>query len=172
MTLVRALAERAHEISGATLTVSVPQFDLGPFIETGWSVEIENFIGPLGRPYENEGLAPYSPLPFSLTFKANDERPDEAKPLDVVLAVAAPPNQPGTDLLRPPVLVQARTRPACTEGRRSRSIPRSSAPLATCSCPLMKSTRWWRSSRRGRAVKPFSKSPPHSLRIDAPPSRR
>ena len=73
----------------------MPQFDLGPFIEAGWSVEIENFIGPLGRPYENEGLAPYSPLPFSLTFKANDERPDEAKPLDVVLAVAAPPNSLG-----------------------------------------------------------------------------
>ena len=95
MTLVRALAERAHEISDATLTVSVPQFDLRPFIEAGWSVEIENFIGPLGRPYENEGLAPYSPLPFSLTFKANDERPDEAKPVDVVLAVAASPNSLG-----------------------------------------------------------------------------
>ena len=95
MTLVRALAERAHEISDATLTVSVPQFDLRPFIEAGWSVEIENFIGPLGRPYENEGLAPYSPLPFSLTFKANDERPDEAKPVDVVLAVAAAPNSLG-----------------------------------------------------------------------------
>ena len=117
MTLVRALAERAHEVSDATLTVSVPQFDLGPFIEAGWSVEIENFIGPLGRPYENEGLAPYSPLPFSLTFKANDERPDEAKPLDVVLAVAARPNQPGTDHLRTPVLVQARSRPARAEGR-------------------------------------------------------
>ena len=95
MTLVRALAERAHEISDATLTVSVPQFDLRPFNEAGWSVEIENFIGPLGRPYENEGLAPYSPLPFSLTFKANDERPDEAKPVDVVLAVAASPNSLG-----------------------------------------------------------------------------
>ena len=95
MTLVRALAERANEINDATLTVSVPQFDLRPFIEAGWSVEIENFIGPLGRPYENEGLAPYSPLPFSLTFKANDERPREAKPLDVVLAVAAAPNSHG-----------------------------------------------------------------------------
>ena len=95
MTLIRALAERAHEISDATLTVSVPQFDLGPFIEAGWSVEIENFIGPLGRPYENEGLAPYSPLAFSLTFKANDERPRESKPIDVVLAVAAAPNSLG-----------------------------------------------------------------------------
>ncbi len=95
MTLVRALSERAHEISGATLTVSVPQFDLGPFIEAGWNVEIENFIGPIGRPYENEGRAPFSPLAFSLTFKANDERPAEAKPIDVVLAVAAPPNSQG-----------------------------------------------------------------------------
>ena len=108
MTLIRALAERAHEISDATLTVSVPQFDLGPFIEAGWNVEIENFIGPLGRPYENEGLAPFSPLAFSLTFKANDERPSESKPIDVVLAVAAAPNSLGQITFRTPVLVQAR----------------------------------------------------------------
>ncbi len=93
--LVAALAERAQEIEGATLTVAVPQFDVGPFLEAGWNVEIENFIGAYGRPYENEGLAPYSPLPFSLTFKANDERPSEAKPIDVVLITVAPPNSHG-----------------------------------------------------------------------------
>ena len=95
MKLVAALAERAQEIEGATLTVAVPQFDVGPFLEAGWNVEIENFIGTYGRPYENEGLAPYSPLPFSLTFKANDERPSEAKPIDVVLITVAPPNSHG-----------------------------------------------------------------------------
>ena len=95
MALMKALAERAGEVRGATLCVSVPQFDVGPFLDAGWNVEIENFIGPYGRPYENEGIAPYSPLAFSLTFKATDERPDEAKPIDVALATVSRPNGHG-----------------------------------------------------------------------------
>ncbi len=93
MTLIRALAERAHEVRGATLSVAVPQFDVGPFLDAGWKVEIENFIGPYGRPYENDGLAPYLPLAFSLTFKSLDERPDSSKPIDVALVTVAPPNK-------------------------------------------------------------------------------
>ncbi len=95
MTLVAALAERAREIRDATLSVSVPQFDVGPFLNAGWKVEIENFIGPYGRPYENDGKAPYLPLAFSLTFKSPDERGDEAKPIDVALVTVAPPNKHG-----------------------------------------------------------------------------
>ncbi len=93
--LLRALADRAHEVKDATLAVSVPQFDLAPFIDAGWKVEIENFIGPYGRPYENEGLAPYSPLAFSLTFKAQDERTNESKPIDVALVTVSRPNRQG-----------------------------------------------------------------------------
>ena len=95
MTLIAALAERAHEIRDATLSVAVPQFDVGPFLDAGWKVEIENFIGPYGRPYENDGLAPYLPLAFSLTFKSPDERDGEAKPIDVALVTVAPPNKHG-----------------------------------------------------------------------------
>ena len=95
LTLIRALADRASEIEGATLTVAVPQFDVGPFLEAGWDVEIENFIGPYGRPYEHKGMAPYSPLAFSLTFKAADERPAESKPIDVALVTVAHPNKHG-----------------------------------------------------------------------------
>ena len=95
ITLVRALAERAHEVSDATLSVAVPQFDIGPFLKAGWKVEIENFIGTYGRPYENDGLAPYLPLAFSLAFKSPDERQDEAKPIDVALVTVAPPNKHG-----------------------------------------------------------------------------
>ena len=95
MTLIAALAQRAHEVSDATLSVAVPQFDVGPFLDAGWKVEIENFIGPYGRPYENDGLAPYLPLAFSLTFKSPDERGDEAKPIDVALVTVAPPNKHG-----------------------------------------------------------------------------
>ena len=94
-TLLNALAERAHEIKGAMLSIAVPQVDLGPFLDAGWNVDIENFIGPYGRPYENEGRAPYSPLAFSLTFKAVDERPAESKPVDVALVTVAPPNRQG-----------------------------------------------------------------------------
>lgn len=95
LTIIRALADRADAVKGATLCVSVPQFDLAPFLDAGWNVEIENFIGPYGRPYENEGAAPYSPLAFSLTFKTVDERPREAKPIDAALAVVSRPNRRG-----------------------------------------------------------------------------
>ncbi len=95
LTLIRALADRASEIEEATLTVAVPQFDVGPFLEAGWDVEIENFIGPYGRPYEHKGMASYSPLAFSLTFKAADERPAESKPIDVALVTVAHPNKHG-----------------------------------------------------------------------------
>ena len=95
MSLIRALAERASEVKDATLSVAVPQFDVGPFLDAGWKVEIENFIGPYGRPYENDGQAPYLPLAFSLTFKSADERGSEAKPIDVALVTVAPPNKHG-----------------------------------------------------------------------------
>ena len=95
ISLLRALAARAHEVKGASLSVSVPQFDLGPFLDAGWNVDVENFIGPYGRPYENAGQAPYSPLAFSLTFKGYDERPNESKPIDVALVTVAPPNRQG-----------------------------------------------------------------------------
>ena len=57
MSLIRALAERASEVKDATLSVAVPQFDVGPFLDAGWKVEIENFIGPAGRPYETRTTA-------------------------------------------------------------------------------------------------------------------
>ena len=95
MSLIRALAERASEVKDAILSVAVPQFDVGPFIDAGWKVEIENFIGPAGRPYENDSQAPYLPLAFSLTFKSPDERGSEAKPIDVALVTVAPPNKHG-----------------------------------------------------------------------------
>jgi len=95
MAIIGALADRADTVRGATLCASVPQFDLAPFLDAGWNVEVENFIGPYARPYENEGAAPYSPLAFSLTFKAADERPREAKPVDVALVTVSRPNRRG-----------------------------------------------------------------------------
>ena len=113
MSLIRALAERAREVSGATLSIAVPQFDVGPFLDAGWNVEIENFIGSYGRPYENDGIVPYAPLAFSLTFKSPDERPDTAKPIDVALVSVAPPNRHGQITFGPPGMVQAWFRSTC-----------------------------------------------------------
>lgn len=95
LALVDALIARGPELSGVTVCVSVPSFDVGRMLEAGFQVEIENFIGPLGRPYENDGTAPYLPLGFSLTFKTQDDRPESSKPIDAVLVTAAPPNENG-----------------------------------------------------------------------------
>ena len=95
MTLVAALIARGSELSDVTVSISTPGFDVGSLLDAGFHVEVENFIGPFARAYENEGVAPYLPLGFSLTFKTNDERPDTAKPIDVALVTATPPYENG-----------------------------------------------------------------------------
>ena len=95
MTLVAALIARSPELSDVTISISAPGFDVGALLDAGFHVEVENFIGPFARAYENEGVAPYLPLGFSLTFKTNDERPDNAKPIDTVLVTTAPPDENG-----------------------------------------------------------------------------
>jgi 4-hydroxybutyrate CoA-transferase len=92
MTLVGALIARGSELSDITISIAVPGFDVGTLLDAGFHVEVENFIGPFARAYENEGTAPYLPLGFSLAFKTNDERANEAKPIDAVLVSVAPPN--------------------------------------------------------------------------------
>ena len=95
MALVAALIARGPDLSDVTISISAPGFDIGSLLDAGFQVEVENFIGPFARAYENEGIAPYLPLGFSLTFKTNDERPDQAKPIDAVLVTVAPPNENG-----------------------------------------------------------------------------
>ncbi|MDP6452838.1 MAG: acetyl-CoA hydrolase/transferase C-terminal domain-containing protein [SAR202 cluster bacterium] len=95
MALVAALIARGPELSDVTISISTPGFDVGALLDAGFHVEVENFIGPNARAYENEGIAPYLPLGFSLTFKTNDERPDIAKPIDVALVTVTPPHENG-----------------------------------------------------------------------------
>ncbi len=93
--LISQLMKEASRLSNVSICVSTPAFDMSLLIEQGVDVEVEVFLGPLARQYENEGIAPFLPLPFSMTFKANDERPQEAKSIDVCLVSVTPPNDEG-----------------------------------------------------------------------------
>ena len=96
--LAQALSARRRELQGVSISISAPQLDLNLFLaseEGNIQVEFENFIGPIARPFHDDGLAPYSPLPFSLSHKMSDERPSEAKPVDVVMTTVTPPDKHG-----------------------------------------------------------------------------
>ena len=95
LSLIAALTDRAETLRGVSVCVSTPGFDIGGLLSGGLEVEVEIFLGPLAREYENVGLSPFVPLPFSLTFKATDERLDEAKPVDVCLVTITPPDENG-----------------------------------------------------------------------------
>ena len=97
-TLARALAERGRELNDVGIATSAPEIDLEPFVAAGedvFHVELEIFIGPRARPIHDAGQAPFLPLPFSLSFKAVDQRPSEAKPIDVVMVQVTPPDGQG-----------------------------------------------------------------------------
>ena len=95
LSLIAALMDRAGTLKEVSVCVSTPGFDIGGLLSGGLEVEVEIFLGPLAREYENVGLSPFLPLPFSLTFKATDERLDEAKPIDVCLVTVTPPDENG-----------------------------------------------------------------------------
>lgn len=97
--LANALAARRNELQGVTVTVgTAADFDLELFVSEGepvFPVEIETFIGVPERPLHDAGKVTYSPLPFSLTFKTVDQRPEETKPVDVVMITVSPPDDNG-----------------------------------------------------------------------------
>ena len=96
--LVQALAARGPELRGVDIVVSNPEIDLEWFLsanEGAFHVELENFIGARARPFHDAGQASYLPLPFSLGCKAVDQRPLEAKPIDVMMATVTPPDENG-----------------------------------------------------------------------------
>jgi 4-hydroxybutyrate CoA-transferase len=95
----RALAARAHELHGSIdVRVSSPLADPGWFandLSTIFKLEFELFIGNIGRPAHDALRGSYLPNTFSLGFKAHDERPDEAKPIDITFVNITPPNAKG-----------------------------------------------------------------------------
>ena len=97
--LAKALAARRSELQGVSVAIyTAADFDLGWFLsgdEDAFQVEIEGFIGVPERPLHDAGKVTYLPLPFSLSFKAVDQRPKEAKPIDVVMVTVSPPDKHG-----------------------------------------------------------------------------
>ena len=96
--LVKALSVRRSELQGVTIAISSFEFEHDWFLsadEGAFQIELENVIGPGERPLHDTGRAPFLPLAYSLTFKAVDQRPEEAKPVDVVMISVTPPDKHG-----------------------------------------------------------------------------
>ncbi len=95
----RALAARADKIGGVVnLRMSSPAVDPGWFsrdLTAKFQIELELFIGNLARPHHDQHLGTYLPNLLSTTFKPNDERPGEDKPIDIVFVNTTPPNDKG-----------------------------------------------------------------------------
>jgi len=94
-----ALAARGGEL-GAPVVVRTTS----PLVDPGWfandlshafKFEFELFIGNLGRPAHDAHRGTYLPNLFSAGFKAHDERPAEAKPIDITFVNVTPPNEKG-----------------------------------------------------------------------------
>jgi 4-hydroxybutyrate CoA-transferase len=95
----RALGACADKIGGLVdLRLSSPIVDPGWFsrdLSATFRIEFEIFIGNLGRPSHDAKLATYLPNLLSTGFKAHDQRPDEAKPIDITFVNTTPPNSKG-----------------------------------------------------------------------------
>lgn len=95
----RALAARAEKIGGpVNLRMSSPAVDPGWFsrdLTSAFQIEFELFIGNLGRAHHDQRLGTYLPNLLSTGFKANDQRPSEAKPIDILFVNTTPPNDKG-----------------------------------------------------------------------------
>ena len=102
--LAKALTARGNELRGVTLAISAAEFELDQFLsgdEGAFQIESECFMGALERPFHDAGKITYLPLPFSLSYKAVDQRPEEAKPVDVLMVTVTPPNEHGLVSLGP-----------------------------------------------------------------------
>lgn len=96
--LAQALAARGRELNDVGIVISTPEIDLEGFLSAGegaFHLELEIFIGARARPIHDAGQAPFLPLPFSLSYKAVDQRPSESKPIDVVMVQVTPPDRHG-----------------------------------------------------------------------------
>jgi 4-hydroxybutyrate CoA-transferase len=93
------VAARAAELAGGIdIRVSSPLADPGWFekdMSENVRIEFELFIGNIGRPAHDARRGSYLPNMFSMGFKAHDERPDEAKPIDITFVNVTPPNAKG-----------------------------------------------------------------------------
>src|SRR5215469_9264546 len=95
----RALAARSGELAGpVNVRLTSPLIDPGWFaseLGRAFQFEFELFIGNLARPAHDALRGSYLPNLFSTAFKALEERPDEAKPIDLTFVNVTPPNDRG-----------------------------------------------------------------------------
>ncbi len=99
LVMQRALGAHANDIGGM-----IDMRLSSPLVDPGWlsrdlsaifRIEFELFIGNLGRPTHDAKRAAYLPNLLSSNFKAHDERPNEAKPIDITFVNVTPPNAQG-----------------------------------------------------------------------------
>jgi 4-hydroxybutyrate CoA-transferase len=99
LVMQRALGAHAKDIGGLIdMRLSSPLVDPGWFsgdLSAIFRIEFELFIGNLGRPTHDARRAAYLPNLLSSNFKAFDERPNEAKPIDITFVNVTPPNAHG-----------------------------------------------------------------------------
>lgn len=96
--LPNALWQRHEQLEAVTLRLQNPGTDPGwmqPGMEKQFTVEFELYIGDFGRHVIDERRASYLPNLFSLGFKAEHERPDEARPADVAMVTISRPDKHG-----------------------------------------------------------------------------
>jgi 4-hydroxybutyrate CoA-transferase len=96
--LPNALWQRHDELENVTLRLQNPGTDPGwmqPGMEKHFELEFELYIGDFGRHVMDERRATYLPNLFSLGFKAEHERPAEARPADVAMVTISRPDKHG-----------------------------------------------------------------------------
>lgn len=93
-----ALWQRRDQLQDITLRLQNPGSDPG-WLQTGmekhFRLEFELYIGDFGRHVMDEKRATYLPNLFSLGFKAEHERPEQARPSDVAMVSISRPNKHG-----------------------------------------------------------------------------
>lgn len=96
--LPNALWKRHDALRNVTLRMQNPSTDPGwmqPGMEDRFSIEFELYIGDFGRHVMDERRATYLPNLFSLGFKAEHERPDQARAAEVAMVTISKPNKHG-----------------------------------------------------------------------------
>ncbi len=96
--LPKALYARREELRDVDIFTVAPPTDFGwfsPETRGPFNVIVANFIGRTATEAVRSGRVDFSPLPFSMSFKAMDERPQEEPPPDVVMCTVSQPDPHG-----------------------------------------------------------------------------
>ncbi|MBW2061845.1 MAG: hypothetical protein JRI95_09825 [Deltaproteobacteria bacterium] len=95
--LCQALAERFNELKDVQINMMMAQTDPGwlePERSDAFHVTVGVFCGPMARDWLADNKCDFLPHSFSMEGKVY-ERPDEARPWDILMTVVSPPNDLG-----------------------------------------------------------------------------